>query len=235
MNDGMITTVPVSPLFFDFRHHEHPSVVHWKHDGNICVGDINDTSFFYITKGNVGIEMSDGTEFNLVEGWCGSVVGKLKIKGPGHALISTRESYKGLNKIVGPIEYRGRLSYIDGCSSTLLISAPKLGDPCFNFLHVPPGVDQTAHTHPTVRVGYIISGEGTVQLEDQTLVLAPGMIFCLLPDVIHSFHTKSSDLRIVIYHPDSDFGPSDEVHPMLNRTIVEGESASDLKKQGKIS
>jgi hypothetical protein len=35
-------------------------------------------------------------------------------------------------------------------------------------------------------------------------------------------------MRVVAYHPDSDFGPQDEDHPMINRTIVDGVSASKI-------
>ena len=27
---------------------------------------------------------------------------------------------------------------------------------------------------------------------------------------------------VIAYHPDSDFGPTDDDHPMVNRTIVDG-------------
>jgi hypothetical protein len=33
---------------------------------------------------------------------------------------------------------------------------------------------------------------------------------------------------VMAYHPDSDFGPEDENHPMINRTIVDGMSAAGL-------
>jgi hypothetical protein len=35
-------------------------------------------------------------------------------------------------------------------------------------------------------------------------------------------------LRVIAYHPDSDFGPTHEDHPMINRTMVGGVSASEL-------
>lgn len=39
-------------------------------------------------------------------------------------------------------------------------------------------------------------------------------------------------LKIVVYHPDSDFGPTDEAHPMVNRTIINGVSvAGDQRYQ----
>ena len=108
-----------------------------------------------------------------------------------------------------------------------------MGDPCLNFLHVPTSVDQTPHTHPTL-CGYVVSGSGTVVVEDGEASLEAGMIFLLMPDVLHSFHTQNAELRIVIFHPDSDFGPSDEVHPMLNRTFIDGQSATDLRRLDKV-
>ena len=33
---------------------------------------------------------------------------------------------------------------------------------------------------------------------------------------------------MIAFHPDSDFGPAPEDHPMINRTMVDGVSASRL-------
>jgi len=35
-------------------------------------------------------------------------------------------------------------------------------------------------------------------------------------------------MRVIAYHPDSDFGATHEDHPMINRTIVNGTSAAVL-------
>ena len=37
-------------------------------------------------------------------------------------------------------------------------------------------------------------------------------------------------MAVIAYHPDSDFGPTHEVHPMINRTIVDGVSARLIEK-----
>lgn len=135
--------------------------------------------------------------------------------------VCHRQNYRGLFQIGGPIEAIGRLRYIDGCSDTLIVSPPVKGDPCLNFLFVPPGTNQTPHTHPTVRVGLVMEGEGECRTTASTHRLSSRTIFVLLPNELHSFHTVHEHLRIVVYHPDSDFGPTDEDHPMLNRTLVE--------------
>jgi hypothetical protein len=35
-------------------------------------------------------------------------------------------------------------------------------------------------------------------------------------------------MDVIAFHPDSDFGPEDENHPMINRTIVNGVSANAI-------
>lgn len=141
--------------------------------------------------------------------------------GPMFGFLALRRGYTGLSSIGGPLEDVGRLRYIDGCSDTLLIGPPVKGDPCLNQLHVPPHRNQTAHTHPTVRIGLVVSGAGYCQTADGKKDLLPGSVFVLPPDEVHSFHTLESDLRIVVYHPDSDHGPTHEEHPMINRTYVD--------------
>jgi hypothetical protein len=37
---------------------------------------------------------------------------------------------------------------------------------------------------------------------------------------VHSFYTRETPLDVIAWHPDSDFGPTDENHPMRNRTIL---------------
>lgn len=134
----------------------------------------------------------------------------------------------------GPVEPKGRLRYIDRCSDTLLIAPPRLGDPCLNLLHFPPGIHQTAHTHPSVRCGAIASGAGyCIDGDNNRLDLLPGMMWIIPKDVVHSFHTADSgdNLNVIAYHPDTDWGPEDETHPMLNRTWVDGTKIDNTTEQ----
>jgi hypothetical protein len=48
----------------------------------------------------------------------------------------------------------------------------------------------------------------------------PGLAFVIPADSLHSFTTENEALRVIAYHPDSDFGPTHEDHPMVNRTIL---------------
>jgi quercetin dioxygenase-like cupin family protein len=144
------------------------------------------------------------------------------------AFFAYRLDFMGLRHLGGPVEQIGRLKYIDGCSDTLLIPPPLLGDPCFNLLHFPAGITQTKHTHPTVRCGLIHGGKGRCITEDGEEDLLPGRMFILAPDAIHAFVTEGSSMDLTVFHPDTDFGPTHENHPMLNRTIVDGISAKSM-------
>jgi hypothetical protein len=48
-------------------------------------------------------------------------------------------------------------------------------------------------------------------------------------DFLHRFQTNDDELVVVAFHPDSDFGPENLDHPMINKTVVEGISANKIK------
>lgn len=53
--------------------------------------------------------------------------------------------------------------------------------------------------------------------------LSPGRIFHIPRDGRHRFATENgASMDVIAYHPDSDFGPTHEEHPMVNRTWVGG-------------
>ncbi|MBI1824823.1 MAG: cupin domain-containing protein [Planctomycetes bacterium] len=137
--------------------------------------------------------------------------------------IAQRKGYRGVFTVGGPIEKKGRLRYIDGCSDSLLCCPPVIGDPCLNHLHFPGGIDQTQHTHPSLRAGIVAKGEGWCITHQGKTQLETNLIFVIPTDASHSFKTEAGQcMDVVPYHPDSDWGPSHEEHPMVNRTLVEG-------------
>ncbi len=128
----------------------------------------------------------------------------------------------------GPIEMLGRLRYIDGCTDTVLVHPWKKGEPCLNHLHIPPGTEQTMHTHPSERIGAVIRGSGWVETPEYQVRLDAGTIWRIPANGRHRFITESGSLDVIAFHPDSDYGPTHEEHPMLNRTLVAGVSAKYL-------
>lgn len=136
----------------------------------------------------------------------------------GHVQIFVRFGFKGQNTIGGPLEESGRLCYIDNCSDTLLIYPPRLGDASMSLLSFPPKIEQRFHTHPSIRLGVIVRGIGFAETSTERFVLKPGVAFCVKEREIHRFVTEESGLDAISFHPDGDWGPTDDNHTLLNRT-----------------
>lgn len=203
------------------------SLSFWKNDGLCLPAGSNHFGFVY--EGSPAIRWKD-ISMNLTAGMFFSIPGEGFIGGSGSGIIISKKNYSTIFTVGGPLEESGRLMYIDGCTDSLLIPPVLLGDPCFNALYFPPGIFQTQHTHPSVRVGMVVSGRGECIVPEGRIPLVPGDAFIIPTDGLHSFETKDSSLVVVAYHPDSDYGPTHENHPMINRTIVDGVSASKIDK-----
>ena len=178
------------------------------------------THFGFVHSGEAEISCASGV-YRIGEGMYFSLEGLSEITGGGAGIVCTRMDYRGMFQVGGPIEERGRLRYIDGCTDSLLISPAVQGDPCLNLLHLPPGTRQTEHTHPSLRMGMIVRGTGECVTPEERTPLHPGLCFVIPADVRHCFHTDSEELAVIAYHPDSDFGPTHQDHPMINRTIID--------------
>lgn len=123
----------------------------------------------------------------------------------------------------------GFLRYIDGCMNNCLYQPTIKGNTCLNALYIPQGVHQTPHTHPSERVGMIVQGSCMVKIGEQYLQLRAGDVWAMKPNVVHSFHTELGEsCQLFAFHPDSDFGPTHEIAPMINRTLVDGIAAINL-------
>lgn len=47
-------------------------------------------------------------------------------------------------------------------------------EPSMNLLHIPPGIEQTMHTHPSDRIGVVVSGAGQCVTPEGLVDLVPG-------------------------------------------------------------
>jgi quercetin dioxygenase-like cupin family protein len=137
----------------------------------------------------------------------------------GEVVVLTVRGYRGLPQLGPRLEAHGRLRYIDGCTDTLLVCPPRLGEPCLNHLHIPADTRQSSHTHPSVRLGTIARGTGWCVTPRGRYRLEAGLAWHIPAGVVHAFHTDDDALDVLAWHPDSDFGPRDEDHPMINRTV----------------
>lgn len=194
-----------------------PRGAHMAREGSTCFG--------FVLEGRTSIYSASG-HYELSAGMYFAVPHPFFVRG-GRGIVVERMDYLGTFMIGGPIENRGRLRYIDGCTDSLIIPPVKKGDACLNALYFPAGTDQTEHTHPSMRVGIVVSGHGMCVTPDEEIPLFPGQVFIIHAEGQHKFRTEGRDEMVVVaYHPDSDHGPEDQFHPMINRTIVDGVSAS---------
>lgn len=185
------------------------------------------THFGVIIAGEIELIYPD-RQRGLKQGDFFSVAGSATIRSStGVGMVSSACNYVGLNVLGGPLEDTGRLRYINGCTDTLLVPPVRKGDPCFNHLHFPAGIVQTPHTHPSVRTGVVYRGRGecVVPTENKPVPLVPGHAFVIETDAVHSFNTTHEAMDVIAFHPDSDTGMTDDDHPMVNRTMVDGMSA----------
>lgn len=181
--------------------------------------------------GRLNSHLSSGAYFSFPCPSEGSNEASLQVD--GFVVLIQQEGFRG-QVTVGAIEKHGRLSYIDGCSDSVLVYPPRVGDPCLNHLHLPPGIVQSEHTHPSIRVGVISSGRGHAYGrlpetgEQWSENLEPGCVFAIREQEVHAFRTDKTNepLDVIAFHPDSDWGPSDDNHPMLNRTILQEQAAT---------
>lgn len=216
-------------LVADITSDEFPSQL-WGYDKTVLSLDSNGTHFGYVHRGRLILRSSISGVFTLKQGMYFSLPGTGTLFGEGQGIVITRLGYQGMFSIGGPIESVGRLRYIDGCRDSLLIPPVMKGDPCLNALYFPPRIQQTQHFHPSIRIGMIVSGKGECLTESEVIPLMPGQVFVIPSGELHSFRTTDSPMIVCVYHPDSDCGPTDEYHPMVNLTLVDGVSASLLEE-----
>ena len=246
----------IGQLFDDSKHPKYPIRYYNVVDG-LGIEPIANASYYgfvydgtatLITENRPCAELKDGMYFSV----SGKFILHPKVEGRVVVIevlheegIYPETNYSAVYHIGGPLEPKGRLKYIDGCTDSLLIPPVKLGDPCLNHLHFPTMIDQTQHTHPSHRIGLVTSGHGKCITPFGNMDLVKGMIFIIkewngegysigldgetYPNGQHAFETRESVMNVIAVHPDSDFGATDVMHPMINRTIVDGVSANQLE------
>lgn len=118
------------------------------------------------------------------------------------------------------------LPYVNGCSTRQLFPPERGGDPTMQLLTIPPySSEQAHHIHSTVRVVYVLDGEGwsIVGTDDKHIrqKLVPGMTIVLDNMAPHHFETKSKKLLVMPVHIWSALPAGLESnHPMFNGTFM---------------
>ena len=208
----------------DLLHSMYPSVAHSVVGPFRYPTDKTETVFGYVMKGYATLHHSKGY-YEIQEGdyFCAPGSRIKDIVAPGDSRIALFIRYGFLGQFgIGTVEEQGRVTYIDGCTDSLLCYPPRQGDPSMSSLHFPRNVDQSFHIHPTVRFGAVVRGQGYACFEGKEMTLEKGDVFCIEPLELHRFRTENdNEMVVVAYHPDGDWGPTDETHPMINRTYMQ--------------
>ena len=203
----------------------YPTVSNW-YEKSEAFGQLGMTTYGYILDGVATVTAND-QDWNLKAGNYFAFHGKGAIMGQGFKMWTVARLGFKCMPVMGQVESNGRLSYIDGCSDSVLVSMPRYGDPVLNYLHFPTGILQSQHTHPSLRMGVVIGGGGQAWQEKGNYhdgwerPLSKGCMFMLEEQELHSFKTTDNFMDIIAYHPDSDTGPTDENHSMINRTYID--------------
>ena len=105
-----------------------------------------------------------------------------------------------------------------------VLPAMRYGNPPLITRAVPPGPctvrimpSRTTCRFAALRLiargaGWCVTPRGRYRIE-------AGLAWHIPAGVVHAFHTDEDALDVLAWHPDSDFGPRDEDHPMINRTV----------------
>ena len=196
----------------------------WRESASGIFNNKNTTQFGYVLKGVSFITMSDGRKYPLIAGMYFSIPDEFTIDG-GAGVVFSKFQYRGIFSIGGPLQEDSTLKYLPGCVDSILIPPVFRGDPCLNFLNTTKGTLQPVHTHPSYRLGIVISGQGW-EVSQAPLIkseLREGSIFVVAPWQEHAFETTNKDLKFIVFHPNSDYGPTRNDHPLINQTFVNGE------------
>src|SRR5438045_4159782 len=119
-----------SGLLADFSSDEFPTRFSAWNETAWTLGE-DGTHFGFVYSGAAELSCASG-KFALSAGMYFSVPAALRISG-GSGILVTRLNYRGFFQLGGPIEARGRLRYIDGCTDSLLLAPVMRGDPCLNL------------------------------------------------------------------------------------------------------
>jgi hypothetical protein len=199
----------------------YPSRIEAVRGSRRALGRETSTVYGYVVSGVARVAVP-GMKAELEAGAYFAVPGQGSVEADGLTVLIERFGFRGMVH-VGRIEATGRLAYIDGCSDTVLSAPPRLGDPVLNHLHFPPAIAQSVHSHPSIRFGVVARGAGVAHGPSGggwKRPLTEGALFLLDPHEFHAFATADDAMDVIAYHPDSDSGPTDGEHPMLNRTYL---------------
>ena len=127
-----------SALPFEMKHEDQLVTISIWRGGKLEVSTNKDQSTWgFISAGSALLTTKSGN-FSIQEGMYFSAKEEVTLSGKGEGLFITKTGQNAFFHLGGPIEEKGRLHYIDGCTDSLLVPPVIRGDACLNLLHIPP-------------------------------------------------------------------------------------------------
>lgn len=211
-----------SGILFDQTLTMYPSVMRGFKNEEREFGTSVSTTYGFVISGKLSLRVAGFGSCEFGAGAYFSCPGSMQLAGEGEAILVERIGFRGLFQVGGALEDSGRLCYIDNASTSILVHPPRKGDPVLNYLCFPQNIEQSFHIHPSIRMGVVYAGSGVCSFGNgESFPLRPGTAFYLPERWSHRFCSHAEGLKVIAYHPDSDVGSTDQVHPMLSRTYLE--------------
>ena len=185
------------------------------------------TTYGYVVEGNAEVFSNRQKMPRAINsGGFFALNGFVDIAGHDASVVMIKREGDTVHDSVGKAEDAKWMKYIDDCDDAKLVEPGKKGSPCTNLLIVHPNTKQTAHVHPSDRVGVILNGSATcstfgpLELESpfgewREHPMRKGDLFLLPAGKLHKFTTGKDPLTVFTFHPDS----YDDENPMLGGTI----------------
>jgi len=130
-------------------------------DGALVLGE-DATQFVFCSQGALVVRQTGAWPHVLTAGMYASVPGKCDVRPVGQdlsqGLVISRHGWLGMVVLGGPLEERGRLRYIDGCTDSLLVPTVQvLLDPVHRMMSTIRH-NRARGTHAVVRMADIVRG-----------------------------------------------------------------------------
>ena len=97
---------------------------------------------------------------------------------------------------------------MDGGTNSTAIEPARKGLPVVNYVHFPEGMNQTLHTHPSQRIGLVLTGTGSIELNGHNYFsYTKKSAFWMDRNELHNFMCNSGDdVTLFVFAPDSGMG-----------------------------
>jgi mannose-6-phosphate isomerase-like protein (cupin superfamily) len=176
------------------------------------------THFGFSMEGALNID-ADDAQVTLKRGGFFRVQGQAVVRGQLGFALSVPGA-KGFTQISGSYDDIRLIDYLPGGEQNCLIWPAYVGFPTLNTLQMRPRQSQDPHAHDSLRINIVIEGSAHCRTPKADLEITAGDVVMIPANESHRFVTRSSGLRFVAFHPDSDESVfSEKRNPMILKTF----------------